>query len=111
MTARIVILVGVVAFALLAVRLFERWKGRPRRGLEPGLLLVTSPGCTLCGPAQRALEAAGLDFRLVDASDVPELAIRSVPTLFRIDGSGEVVARRSGRAAVLGAADWAAWAS
>jgi hypothetical protein len=111
MSTRIVILVGVVAFALLAVRLVERWKGRPRRGLEPGLLLVTAPGCSLCGPAQRALEAAGLVYRLVDASEVPELAVRSVPTLFRIDASGEVVARRSGRAAVLGAPDLAVWAS
>jgi hypothetical protein len=111
MTERIVILVGVVLVALLAVRLSERWKGRARGGLEPGLLLVTSPGCTLCIPAQRALEAAGLDYRLVDVSEVPELLVRSVPTLFRIDASGEVIARRSGRAAVLGAPDLAVWAS
>jgi glutaredoxin len=111
MITRFVVLVLVVSLAVLATRVVERSKGRSRTGLEPGLLLVTSLGCTLCGPAQRALDAAGVDYRMVDAAAVPELGIRSVPTLFLVDGTGAVVARRSGRAAILAEAQLAAWRS
>lgn len=111
MITRLVVLVLVVSLALLAIRVVERSKGRRHTGLAPGLLLVTSHGCTLCGPAQQALEAAGVDYRMVDAAAVPELGIRSVPTLFLVDGTGSVIARRSGRAAIVAESQLAAWRS
>lgn len=109
MIARFVILAVVVAGAFVIVSLVERRRGGRRTGLEPGMLLVTAPGCALCGPAERALAAAGLAFRKVDASDVPDLGVRSVPTLFIVDQQGALVARRSGRAAVMTPAELAGW--
>ena len=109
MTARIVLLVTVVVLAFALVWLSERWRGRARTGLEPGLLLVTAAGCSMCGPAERALAGAGLSFRSVDASEVRHLGVRSVPTLFVVDDGGTVVLRRSGRAAIMSPAELAAW--
>jgi hypothetical protein len=111
MILRLVVLLVVIAGAFLCVRWLERAKGRSRPELPPGLLLVTAPGCSLCGPARASLDRAGLSYRVADAGEVPELGVRSVPTLLLVDDSGTVVARRSGRAAVLGAADLAAWRS
>lgn len=107
--ARIGLLLAVVALAFALVWLSERWRGRARTGLEPGLLLVTGPGCAMCGPAERALAGAGLSFRSVDASQVRHLGVRSVPTLFVVDERGAVVLRRSGRAAIMSQAELAEW--
>lgn len=109
MIVRIVVLLLVVAGAFALVWASERWRGRSRSGLVPGVLLVTAPGCSLCGPTERALLAAGVAYRKVEVSDVPDLAVRSVPTLFRVDSRGEVVIRRSGRAAVMSPAELAGW--
>lgn len=111
MIARVVVLAIVLVCAFLCVRWFERSRGKRRSGMLPGLLLVTAPGCSLCGPARESLDRSGLPYRVADVSEVPELGVRSVPTLFHVDESGTVVARRSGRAAVLGAADWITWRS
>lgn len=111
MIGRLVVLALVVGAAFLCVWLVERSKGKQHSGLTSGLLLVTAPGCSLCGPARESLDRAGLSYRVVDAGDVPELGVRSVPTLFRVDETGTVIARRSGRGAVLGEADLATWRS
>ena len=109
MILRLLILSLVVVLAWGVVWISERWRGRARTGLEPGLLLVTGEGCTLCGPAVAALESAGRQYRTVDASAVPHLGVRSVPTLLLVGGDGHVVARRSGRAAVMSPAQLAGW--
>jgi hypothetical protein len=49
--------------------------------------------------------------RVLDAEALPELGIRSVPTLLVIDAKGEVVRRRSGRAAITDAARVSVWMS
>ncbi len=108
-TTRIVVLLAVLGLAFALVWFSERWRGRARIGLEPGLMLVTAHGCSMCGPAERALAGAGLSFRSVDASEVRHLGVRSVPTLFVVDEWGEVVLRRSGRAAVVSPAELAVW--
>jgi hypothetical protein len=106
---RLLVLVTVIGTAWVLVWLSERVRGRSRFGLEPGLVLVTSEGCSLCGPAMSALEAAGRPFRTLDAAKAQDLGVRSVPTLFLVGDDGAVLARRSGRAAVMSPAELTRW--
>jgi glutaredoxin len=48
------------------------------------LVLVTSPGCHLCGHAREALAALGLDAREIDlgSAEARALAARGVPLAF-----------------------------
>jgi hypothetical protein len=111
MIVRLVVLALVVGGAFAIVWLAQRSRGRSRVGLPPGLVLVTSPGCTVCGPAEMAVRAAGESFSVLDVSEIPELGVRSVPTLFRVGERGVVVARRSGRAAVVAPVETGGWTS
>lgn len=103
------VVVAVLAAAWGVVWLWERRRGRAPSDLEPGLLLVTAAGCALCRSALASLNSAGRPFRVVDAGQVRDLGVRSVPALFLVDSNGAVVARRSGRAAVMSPAELARW--
>lgn len=99
----IVALVLAAAFGTqwgLARRRPSRAFSKAAMGLGPGIWLVTSTTCTLCGPAERSLRGQGLSPRVVDVGEVHEIGIRSVPTLLVIDEDGVVVSRRSGRAVI-----------
>lgn len=103
--AVLVLLVVGTVFAVTGAA--SRRRGpRARLSLAPGIVVVTGPGCRLCGPAIAAIERAGGEPRLVDVSDpaVAVLGVRSLPTAVVVDGDGTVAMRRSGRSAVDDAA-------
>lgn len=105
MIGRLLLAGGVVMIAFAAVWMWERRGGLVRSGLPSGLTIATSDACTICDAALGAIVSAGPDLpvRVVDASELAHLKIRSVPTVLVADGRGEVVLRRSGRAAVTDA--------
>lgn len=105
MIGRLLLAGGVVLVAFAAVWLWERRGGRVRSGLPFGLTIATSDTCTICDAAVGAISAAGPDLPVlvVDASDLAHLRIRSVPTVLVADRWGEIVLRRSGRAAITDA--------
>jgi len=109
--ASVLVLVGGGAFLLVA--LWQRRPGPAQMPLPAGITLVTGPGCTLCGPVERALRRAGVDPTVAEVGslDLPGPQIRSLPVAFVIDDRGEVVMRRSGRAALEDAAALAACAN
>jgi hypothetical protein len=74
---------------------------RPRRNhsaLSPGLTVLTRPHCHLCDRLLTALRQNDVP-HLVEGSP-EELGIRSLPTVLVVGADGEVVARRSGAAAL-----------
>jgi hypothetical protein len=109
---RLAVLAVVVGFSLVALWVWER---RPTRRvastLGPGLVLVTSRGCPLCPAAITALQRTRVPHRVVDTAAVPEIGIRSVPTLLALAHDGTVVQRRSGRAAITDAPKAGSWVS
>lgn len=110
LVVRATLLVLVGGGALLLVALWQRRRGPARMPLPAGITLVTGPGCTLCGPVERALQRAGVNPTVaeVGALDLPGPQIRSLPVAFVVDDRGEVVMRRAGRAALEDAAALAA---
>lgn len=107
MIVRLVVLVLAVGLAFGVVAVVERRRGRTAVALPAGVTLVTGPGCRLCAAAARALTAAdpGLAVRVVDVAELTDGSVRSVPTVIVADGSGGIVLRRSGRAAISDAVD------
>ncbi|MGH9053696.1 MAG: hypothetical protein ACRDWX_11895 [Acidimicrobiia bacterium] len=75
---------------------------RPRRNLSalsPGLTVLTRPHCHLCDRLLTALRQNEVRPHLVEGAP-EELGIRSLPTVLVVGADGEVVARRSGTAAL-----------
>ena len=105
MILRLVLVAATLAVAWLVVAAWERRPGRRSSGLGPGLTLVTSEGCRLCGPAFAALTRAGASPVVVDAAHLPDDAgpVHSVPTAILTDRSGRVVLRRTGRSVITDA--------
>ncbi len=98
---RMAVLVVLVVAAGWAVWVGERHRGRRTLGLPPGLTLVTGSGCVLCGPAERALRAAGAVPGLVDVRDLPDgSAVASLPVALVIGSDGTILMRRSGRSVI-----------
>jgi hypothetical protein len=107
MIARLLLLALVIGLVALVVAALERRRGPVRPGtLRPGVTVVTGPGCTLCPPTLAALEARGITPAVYDVSRAPAGlgTVMSLPSVYVVDDQGEVVLRRSGRAA-LAAAD------
>lgn len=108
MILRLLLLALVVGSGFLAVAALERRRppGWTLPGATAGVTLVTSAGCAICPAAVRAIAAAGPDVtvRVVDAGDLADPAIRSIPTAIVTDQAGKVVLRRSGRSVVADAA-------
>jgi hypothetical protein len=97
---RVVVLLLVLVAAFLVVRVVQR--SRPRgAAVGPGITVVTGPNCHLCDSAVAALDAAGAPYLLATSSDIAGLTVRSLPTVLVADRFGEVLLRRSGRAAVI----------
>lgn len=105
MTGRLLLVGAVVVLAFAVVALWERRRGRVRSGVPSGLTIATSDACILCDAALGAIASAGPDVavRVVDATDLAHLRIRSVPTVLVADRRGEIVLRRSGRSAITDA--------
>ncbi len=105
MIERIVLVALVVAAGFLFVSVWERRRGRGTTGVPPGLTIATSGTCATCDAAIVAISAAGpdLELKVVDATAFEHLRIRAVPTVILADRKGQVVLRRSGRAAVADA--------
>lgn len=99
---RIVVLALVAGGASLLVALWQRRPLPGYDGLPAGVTLVTGPGCSLCGPVERALIQAGIEPRVaeVGALELSGTPIRSLPTALLVDRQGSVVMRRSGRPAL-----------
>lgn len=106
MIVRLALLGLTVAVAFGLVALLERRRGRIAATLPAGITLVTGPDCRLCDTARRALAAAAPDLavRVVDVAAFGDPSVRSVPTVVVADAAGDVVLRRSGRAAISDAA-------
>lgn len=102
---RLLILAAVVLAAWAVVAVVERRKGADRHGLPQGLLIVTTEACRLCEDAVRAISEAGPELtpRIVDATALESLHIRSAPTVIVADRRGEIVLRRTGRSAIFDA--------
>lgn len=102
---RILILLAVVAAAWAVIAIAERRRGADRHGLPQGVLIVTTEACRLCEDAVRAISKAGPELtpRIVDATELDTLHIRSAPTVIVADRRGEIVLRRSGRSAIFDA--------
>lgn len=104
---RLVFVVATVALAFWITGITARRLGARRRApLPDGIVLVTGPGCRLCGPAEQAIRAAGGDpITVIDVSDrrVDDLAIRSLP-LGLVVRDGEIVMRRAGKTVLQDAA-------
>ena len=100
MISRLAVLAVVIGVAWLAVTLWERRMASPGRRLSAGLTLVTGADCRLCPLAVAAVGDAGIAVSIIDVADASDSSIRSVPTAFVTDGSGRVLARRSGRSAI-----------
>ena len=100
--------VGRVALLSLVLAvssgLVAAWHRRPGRGVasrQAGVVLFTGPGCTLCGPVERALRARGVNLVVVDVTATePTPAVRSLPTVVVTAEDGATLLRRSGRAAL-----------
>jgi hypothetical protein len=97
---RLIILALVLVAAFIVVRVVPRT--RPRgTAVGPGITVVTGPDCHLCDSVVAALDAAGAPYLLATTSDIAGLTVRSLPTVLVADRFGEVLLRRSGRAAVI----------
>ncbi len=99
---RLLVLVAIGGGAWIAAGWWQRRRGAIRLPLAAGVTLVTGPGCALCGPVERALRRAGVQPRVTEVGslDLPGPPIRSLPVALVVDGSGRVLLRRSGRAAL-----------
>lgn len=104
MTERVLILAAVTVLIAVVIRMFERRPIRRKASLPAGLTLVSGSGCGLCLSVRNTLDHRGTPYREVDISEVPDLGIRSLPTLLLVDDSGEITWKRSGRSAVVDAA-------
>jgi hypothetical protein len=87
------------SFAL--VSWLQRRPSPDQAGFASGVTVFTGPGCALCGPLVHALNRVGVEPLIVDVTVQPSPEIRSLPTVVVADGSGTVVLRRSGRAALI----------
>lgn len=67
---------------------------------RPGITVFTGPDCRMCPGLLASLEREGASYHLVDVSRVHAPGVSSLPTVVVADAGGEVVMRRSGRAAV-----------
>jgi len=99
---RLAILTLVGGGAWLLVGWWQRKPGKDQLPLPTGITLVTGPGCSLCGPVERALVRAGAPPMVTDigALELVGPPIRSLPVALVVDESGTVIMRRSGRAAL-----------
>lgn len=99
MIERLLILLAVLGLALAWVALRER---RTPSGVvvRPGITVFTGPDCRMCPGLLASLQRAGASYHLVDVSTVHAPGVSSLPTVVVADAGGEVVMRRSGRAAV-----------
>lgn len=99
---RVALLVGALAAAWLAVAAWERRRGAPRPAFRAGLTVITGPGCRLCEPVVRELRRCGAEPWVVDVAELPPgaLGASSLPVAVVVDGAGDVVLRRAGRAAL-----------
>ncbi len=113
MILRIALVVALVGAGYLAAGLVERRRLRTVPGLAPGLTVFTGAACRLCAPALAALQARGVEPRVVDASAAPPSlgTIRALPLAVLVAEGGEVVMRRSGRSVITDAPDLAAAAT
>lgn len=99
MIERLLILAIVFGLALGWVALRER---RTSSGVtvRPGITVFTGPDCRMCPGLLASLDRAGASYHLVDVSSVHAPGVSSLPTVVVADAGGDVVLRRSGRAAV-----------
>jgi hypothetical protein len=95
-------LLGLLAGGSLALVSWWQRRPLPESGrFAPGVTVFTGPDCRLCGPLVHALGRVGVEPQIVDIADAaPPPGIRSLPTVLVADAAGEVVLRRSGRAAL-----------
>lgn len=102
MILRMVVVLAAVAVFALAVAVLERRRGPRRLRLPTGVVVVTGPGCALCGPTVAALEARGISPATLDIADLPSTVgvIRSLPVVYVVGEAGDVLLRRSGRSAL-----------
>ena len=100
MLVRFVFVVLIVGLTMLAVRSVSRRKRSYRGGIPQGLTLVTASGCGECQRAARALDSAGVEYVVVDASESEALGIKtmSVPVAVVGDSSGAATMVRRGTA-------------
>lgn len=122
MTARLLVLVAVVAATALVAWAWARWRrGGPVAAIDlagvlpegaglagsAGWLVLTTPWCATCGPVADALRARGHRVALVDVAEHAEvgraLDVRTAPTLLRVEADGTVAERHAGPAAVRAA--------
>lgn len=108
MIGRLAVLALVLSLAWLIVFLWER-RRFAAPNLMPGITVVAGPHCNLCDPVVTAIRNADSNatLRVVDVSQVTDGTVRSLPTVFVVDESGELVLRRSGRSALADAAELA----
>lgn len=106
---RLLVLVAVMAFAWLVIRWWQR-RRTIASPLNPGLTVLTAPGCALCEPAVAALERTGTraPIRVVDVTESMVTGVRSVPTVVAVRRDGTVAMQRSGSSAIRDAAQLAA---
>ncbi len=100
MIIRLVIVVALAVVLAIAMRSVSRRKGHIRSGVPLGLTLVTGSGCAECVRAVRALDAAGVEYSVVDAEAAGSIGIRtlSVPIAVVGDAHGSAVIVRRGTA-------------
>ena len=94
---------GVLTYAAwAAVSWYQRRLRASEQQSDPGVTVFTGPDCSLCGPLVHALRRLGIAPRIIDVTDgtAPPAGVRSLPTVLVADGTGRVVLRRSGRAAL-----------
>lgn len=100
MIERLLILLVVVGVALAVVTFRERFRPRRLRA-QPGITVFTGPDCRLCPPLLTVLDAAGVEYRLVDVTTSSGAGIRALPTVVVADERGGIALRRSGRSAIV----------
>jgi len=102
-----VVLAAVVLGAFIAVRLWERRRGRVSSGFAPGITVVTGPDCRLCEPALDAIRSGGTEPSIVDIATGRRALgpISSLPVAVVASANGNLVLRRSGRSVITDAAE------
>ncbi len=98
MLVRLILVCAAAGVLLLASRQWSRRSVPHSTGVPQGLTLVTSATCAECVRAAKALDDAGANYALVDASECAAVGIRTMTVPLAVVGnsSGEAVMVRRG---------------